>query len=216
MAQSSTAAARIHRFLRHDPSALSLIVSNLATIVIALVQGWELSVLMRIYWAQSVIIGLANFVRILHLGEFSTRGMRVNGRAVKPTPQFKIQTALFFLAHYGFFHLIYFLILIGSARMPPHSSGPVMLCVALFAVNHTYSLIVNLRADLDRKPNIGTVMFFPYARIIPLHLTIIFGSFLITGSAGLIFFLILKTAADLIMHGVEHARQAGPKTLSAV
>jgi hypothetical protein len=209
---SVTTTARVRRFLQHDPSALSLIVSNLITIVIALIQGWELSVLMRIYWAQSVIIGLANFVRILNLREFSTRGMRVNGRAVEPTPQVKIQTAFFFLAHYGFFHLIYFFILIGSARMPPGSSGPVMLCVALFAVNHAYSLIVNLQADLARKPNIGTVMFFPYARIIPLHLTIIFGSFLITGPAGLVFFLVLKTAADLIMHGVEHARPAAAET----
>jgi len=161
---SLTATARIRRFLRHDPSALSLILSNLATIVIALVQGWELAVLMRIYWAQSVIIGLANFVRILHLGEFSTRGMRINGRAVKPTPRVKTQTAFFFLAHYGFFHLIYFFILIGSARIPPYSSSAVMLCVALFLVNHAYSLIVNLRADLAQKPNIGKVMFFPYAR----------------------------------------------------
>jgi len=209
-----TANARIRRFLLHDPSALSLVISNLGTIVIALVQGWELAVLMRIYWAQSVIIGLANFVRILHLREFSTKGMRVNGRAVKPTPRVKLQTAFFFLAHYGFFHLIYFFILIGSVRLPPHSSGPVMLCVALFLVNHAYSLIVNLRADLERKPNIGTVMFFPYARIIPLHLTIIFGSFLITGPAGLVFFLILKTAADLIMHGVEHARPAAAAALS--
>jgi hypothetical protein len=215
LADALTATTRIRRFLWHDPSALSLIVSNLATIVIALVQGWELSVLMRIYWAQSIIIGLANFVRILHLGEFSTRGMRINGRAVKATRQIKIQTAFFFLAHYGAFHLFYLFVLIGSVRMPPYSSAPVMLCVALFLVNHAYSLIVNLRADLARRPNIGKVMFFPYARIIPLHLTIIFGSFLITGAAGLVFFLMLKTAADLIMHGVEHARPLAAGTTAA-
>lgn len=213
---SVTAAARIRRFLRSDPSALSLIVSNLVTIVIALIQGWELAVLMWIYWGQSVVIGLSNFVRILRLREFSTKGMRVNGRAVEPTGKVKIETAFFFLAHYGFFHLIYFLFLMGSARIPPHSAGPVMLCVALFLVNHGYSLIINLRADLARKPNIGTVMFFPYARIIPLHLTIIFGSFLIQGAAGLVFFLILKTAADLIMHGVEHARPAAGEPAATV
>ena len=64
MEDSLTATARIRRFLRHDPSALSLILSNLATIVIALVQGWELAVLMRIYWAQSVIIGPVSYTHL--------------------------------------------------------------------------------------------------------------------------------------------------------
>ena len=216
MEHSFTAAGRIRRFLWRDPSALSLIVSNLITIGVALIQRWELSVLMRIYWAQSVIIGLANFIRILHLHEFSTRGMRVNGRAVQPTRKVKTQTAFFFLAHYGFFHLIYLLFLAGMARLPAGSLVPVFFCVAVFLVNHAYSLIVNLRADLARKPNIGAVMFFPYARIIPLHLTIIFGSFLITGAAGLVFFLVLKTLADLIMHGVEHARPKTAETASVI
>jgi hypothetical protein len=206
-AQDSTGVvSEIHHFLRQDPSALSLIVSNLITIVIALIQGWELAVLMWIYWAQSVIIGLANFARILHLQEFSTKGMRVNGRSVKPTPKVKTETAFFFLVHYGFFHLIYFFILAGEARIPEWHFAPVAICVGLFLVNHLFSLIVNLRADLARKPNIGRVMFFPYARIIPLHLTIIFGFFLVRGATGLVFFLIVKTVADLIMHGVEHAR----------
>ncbi len=213
---SLTGTARIRRFLRSDPSALSLIVSNLVTIVIALIQGWDLAVLMWIYWAQSVIIGLANFVRILNLGEFSTRGMRVNGRAVKPTGKVKTETAFFFLAHYGFFHLIYFFILAGTARIPVRNIAAVALCVAIFLGNHFFSLLYNLRADLSRKPNIGTVMFFPYARIIPLHLTIIFGSFLIRGAAGLVFFLILKTVADLIMHGIEHARPAAAETAATV
>lgn len=203
---STSAATRVRRFLQHDPSALSLILSNLLTIVIALAQRWELSVIMWVYWAQSVIIGLANFIRILHLREFSTKGMLVSGKPVKATRKVKRNTAFFFLAHYGFFHLIYFLFLMGSARIPSHSVGPILLCVALFLGNHLFSLRVNLQRDLSRKPNIGTVMFFPYARIIPLHLTIIFGSFLVTGVAGLIFFLVLKTIADLIMHGVEHAR----------
>jgi hypothetical protein len=206
------AVTRIRTFLQSDPSALSLVLSNVLTIIVALVRRWDLAVIMRIYWGQSVIIGLANFVRILHLKEFSTRGVRINNRPVAATPQVKRNTAFFFLAHYGFFHLIYFLILIGSAPLPRRSEWPVFLCIALFLGNHLFSLLYNLKRDLDRKPNIGTVMFFPYARIIPLHLTIIFGFFLITGSAGLVFFLVLKTVADLIMHGVEHA---GPQRVQA-
>jgi len=60
---------------------------------------------------------------------------------------------------------------------------------------------------MNRVPNIGTMMFFPYLRIIPMHLTIIFGSDYAKGSSGaLILFLVLKTIADLIMHMIEHAK----------
>ncbi len=198
----------MRKYFRRDLSALSLIVSNLITIAIALVQKWDLAVLMWIYWGQSVIIGLANFVRILNLKQFSTKGMYVNGKSVKANTKTKRHTAFFFLCHYGFFHLMYFLFLGSMAGLTREHVVPVILCVALFLVNHSFSLFYNLKRDLARKPNIGTVMFFPYARIIPLHLTIIFGSFLVKGMGGMILFLSLKTLADLIMHGVEHARGA--------
>ena len=49
-------------------------------------------------------------------------------------------------------------------------------------------------------------MFFPYIRIIPMHLMIVAGVSVFGGSTGaLIIFLLLKTAADAAMHFVEHA-----------
>jgi hypothetical protein len=44
-------------------------------------------------------------------------------------------------------------------------------------------------------------MFYPYARVIPMHLTLTLGFFI---SSPLLFFLLLKTLADAIMHVVEH------------
>ncbi len=65
---------------------------------------------------------------------------------------------------------------------------------------------------MKRTPNIGTIMFFPYARVIPMHLTIVIGGHFTKGSQGaLILFLALKTIADLIMHMIEHA-EARQKT----
>jgi hypothetical protein len=55
---------------------------------------------------------------------------------------------------------------------------------------------------------VGKMMFFPYARIIPMHLTILFGGILsswgtFAGKMTLAFFMLLKTFADVIMHIVE-------------
>jgi hypothetical protein len=47
-------------------------------------------------------------------------------------------------------------------------------------------------------------MFLPYGRVIPMHLTIILGTFFSGGTAGLLIFGGLKTAADIVMHKVEH------------
>ena len=65
----------------------------------------------------------------------------------------------------------------------------------------------NLEKDSERVPNIGTVMFFPYLRIIPMHLTIIFGGmFAKESTIVLLIFLGLKTFADVLMHVIEHSK----------
>ena len=53
-------------------------------------------------------------------------------------------------------------------------------------------------------PNIGSMMFFPYIRIIPMHVFIVLGAFFAGPSGGLVFFLVLKTLADEAMHAIEH------------
>jgi hypothetical protein len=65
-----------------------------------------------------------------------------------------------------------------------------------------------VEADLGGRPNIGTLMFMPYLRILPMHLSIILGAVL-GGSTAVLFFLALKTAADAGMHVIEHALLAG-------
>jgi hypothetical protein len=66
-----------------------------------------------------------------------------------------------------------------------------------------------VQADLRNNPNIGTLMFLPYARIIPMHLTIVLA--LPLGGGALWFFVLLKTAADVIMHKVEHRLLQKPR-----
>ena len=192
---------------RADRSALLLILSNLVTIFLAVVQQWNVQDLMWIYWGQSIIIGVFNWRRILDLKQFSTEGFRVNDQPVEPTRRTQVQTAWFFLFHYGFFHIGYLVFLMSEKK--PDAVTPVFgiaVCILAFLVNHAFSYRHNRQRDMDRAPNIGTIMFFPYARIIPMHLTILFGSHFVRDSSGrLLLFLGLKTLADVIMHMVEHA-----------
>lgn len=195
--------------LLKDYSLWALIFSNLITIFIALHEGWNLPEVMLAYWFQSVIIGVFNFIRILQLREFSTEGLYINNQLAEPTSSTKTYTAFFFLAHYGIFHFIYL-----TAIINPHLLSKELLTwnsvililptIAIFFADHLFSYIYNRPKDSKRQ-NIGTLMFYPYARILPMHFTIIFGAGLVNSSAGkpLLLFLALKTLADIIMHVVE-------------
>ena len=186
---------------------LLLLASNLLTIVLALVQHWDVAVLMWIYWGQSLVIGYYNVHRILGLERFSTRGFRINHRPVAPTRRTQRQTAGFFTLHYGLFHLFYGLFMVNDAALGNDVSlFMVMVCIVAFWLNHGYSYRHTRARDRERVPNIGSIMFFPYLRIVPMHLMILFGhAFMDNGPLALLFFLLLKTAADAAMHVVGHA-----------
>jgi len=193
---------------RQGGSVVTLVGANLLAIVLAVIEGWDLHELMLIYWAQSVIIGYFSVRRMLDLTEFSTDGVSQNGRALKATRATQVSMAGFFSLHYGAFHLIYLVFMLADERNAFQGNWLfLMLCIAVFFFNHRYSFIEHRERDKSRKPNIGNIMFFPYARIVPMHLTIIAGGALGGASTGvLLLFLTLKTVADVIMHKIEHAK----------
>ena len=194
-----------------DRSLTLLLLSNLLTLVLAVVQEWDVRVLMWIYWAQSVIIGYFNVHRILALENFTTSGFMINDKPVKRTAAGKRQTALLFAMHYGIFHLGYMVFLVTLSGV--QSGFPLfsmLVCILAFYLNHRFSYHYNRERDLAGIPNIGNLMAYPYVRIVPMHLMIVIGSnFLGHNSIALVFFLLLKTAADVAMHVIEHAMARG-------
>ena len=191
-----------------DRSTWSLIGANLLAIVIALLFGMTLRDLMLVYWLQSVIIGLSYFVRMLALRDFSTAGFRSGGREVPETTGGKVSTALFFAFHYGFFHFVYFMFLVaGPAHAgdapAAHPLAGLLLCGLAFAGHQAYSTAKKIALEREARPNLGTMMFTPYVRILPMHLTIIFGGILGPSTASWLLFVGLKTIADVVMHVIE-------------
>lgn len=195
----------IRKSFGSDLSLWALIVSNLIVIVWALIEGWPLAIIIWVYWSQSVTIGILWFFKILTLKQFSTKGVKINNRSVKPTRGTKIQTAVFFLIHYGFFHFIYAIFL--CVHYKAVMIWPILLMAGVFVIYQSFSFFYNKKWEDKQKPNIGKMMFFPYARIIPMHLTILFGGILsggtFAGKVSLVLFMLLKTFADVIMHVFE-------------
>lgn len=190
-----------------DRSVVPLLLSNFLTIAWALFEGWRVIDVMLVYWVQSVVIGYFNYHRIMDLKEFSTENFSINKRRPEPTAETKKHVALFFAAHYGAFHAAYlaFIVSNNSGEISLSNIG-IIACVVAFILNHHYSYRFNKERDSQRVPNIGTIMFFPYARIVPMHLLIGLAASLGSESViALLIFLLLKTGADVIMHMVEHA-----------
>ena len=97
-----------------DYSGLAILLSNAFTIGLAIFQNWDLRPLLMIYWAQSAIIGVFSFFRMVLLKKFSTEGLKSNGKAVPETSKGKWSTAIFFAVHYGFFHVVYAVFVFGA------------------------------------------------------------------------------------------------------
>jgi len=198
-------------------STLSLIFSNLLVIVFAVVDNLSAFNILWIYWSQSVIVGIFNFLKIISLKEFSTEGFRQGNKQVLPTKGAKISTAIFFLFHYGFFHVIYAVFLGGFSNFmhtgaDGSESNFIFYAAATFFISYLLEFVNSRNEEQETLPNIGKLMFAPYARIIPMHLTIILGGFIgtvgsffstDTNMAIIVLFTGIKTVVDLITHSAD-------------
>jgi len=192
------------------PGLFGIVASNLLAIGLAWWQHWPLVTLLWPYWVQSVIIGWYSRKRILALGPFSLAN--TSGFDKGSDEATKRSTASFFVLHYGAFHLVYALFLWnltthGMRGMAPYHVTPLdvifmAVITVSFVLTHraTYQRI--MAADQQGKPNIGGVMFLPYLRVVPMHLTIILG--VAAGyTGGVMLFAGVKTMADVLMHWIE-------------
>ncbi|MFT7653583.1 MAG: hypothetical protein ACI9ON_003436 [Limisphaerales bacterium] len=187
-----------------DHSSWSLLGANLVTLVMAYFLSWQLADLLVVYWFQSIVIGGSYVLRILNLDKFSTQNLRINGRSVAATTETKRKIAGFFCIHFGIFHLAYWVFIFNgviSGDTPNLDLGLLVCCLA-FLVNHCYSYMYFRDKDREGCPNVGTMMFTPYLRVIPMHLTVLLGGAF--AGTGLFLFMILKTISDVLMHWVEH------------
>jgi len=191
-----------------SPSSLALIVANLVPVAGAVFLGWKLSDVMVLYWAESAIIGFFNVCKIAVIGRW-----------------FALAAGPFFLGHFGGFMAVHFLFIYTIFVKGPDNmdSGGgdlgevarlfVVLWPALLAlaISHAYSFFNNFLGRGEYKGRtVSRQMSEPYARIVFMHLVLIFGGglSLVLGQTELVLILVIaaKIYADLKAHVREHSK----------
>lgn len=200
---------------RWTSSATALVLANLVPLAGVLLFGWDVFVVVFLFWLENVVVGFFNLLRMLWVE-----------RGAERFPLAKLFVMPFFLVHYGMFtaiHGVFVLVLFGG--MADRVSGfPTVRSVteivsqyhlwipvlALFA-SHGYSFVANYVARQEyRRVTLQQLMQQPYSRVVVLHLTILLGGFLVMAlklpMVGALLLVVLKIGVDLRAHLREHAR----------
>jgi len=175
-----------------DLATKGIIAANILAIILAIALGWDFSTIIWMYWFESVIIGFYTFLGLFFKALLSGKEIRK-----------KLGIAFFFPVHYGGFHLGYLVFL--AFLVPPTEFGAILLGSVVFLLSHGFSFIRSLGEKFDPEKE----FMMPYLRIVPMHLTILFGGILMAVGVHvlvMVFFMGLKTAADVVAHQVKHKK----------
>lgn len=186
----------IQKILR-DPAIWTLIALNVFFIYEYAGDPKQYTTIIWLYWCQSVLIGVFNFLDMMTLRHPDVKNFEINGKPATVS-QAKGCLPFFFLFHYGFFHVVYLVFLFVDFKMSDTDFtylrwGVAGILLSLF-IQFAQSKIKY--AGIPRS--IGAMFITPYLRIVPMHLTILLPKML--GWTPALTFLILKTVFDLIGH----------------
>lgn len=187
-----------------SPSTMALIVANLVPLAGVWLLGWDIGEIMLLYWAESGIIGFFNLLKMAVVGGWAT-----------------LFFGPFFVGHYGAFmagHLLFIYIFFvqglpvkgGDIAVSEVTDRFLALWPALLAlaVSHGISFRSNFIGKREfADTTIQKQMAEPYSRIIIMHLTIIFGGFVVMGLGSSLPALLLLMGAKIGADLRAHARQ---------
>jgi hypothetical protein len=210
--------ARAIQLARTAPISVgALVVVNLVPLVGVLFLDWSVATVLVAYWLENGVVGLLNVPKIVVAGSDDWR---------KPRNGSSVGLALFFVFHYGLFWLVHgvFVFVLTSVALftspsPAVHAKDVLFIAFLLLVSHGTSFFVNYIGRGEyRRTTPSAQMFQPYGRLFVLHLTIVFGAFLVMflgQPTALVALLVLfKTVFDLGLHLRERARAAAPAVIA--
>ena len=192
-------------------SVITLILSNIVPVLGVIFLGWQAFAILFLFWFENIVIGVSN---VFKMAVAAPENIRVGA---------KVSAIAFFIVHYGLFtlvHGIFIFVVFGDFFTETVNSNvfdvfgnfaDLQLGWAILAliISHTVSFFVNYVGKGEYKStSLNQLMGQPYGRVVILHVTIIFGGFLVTlfGSPvfGLILLIALKTFIDIKTHLKQH------------
>lgn len=181
----------------YDISTITLIIANISVILLAIIENWTLGTLLWTYFIQSIIIGVSWFTKTIIYYKQSKKGKYA-----------MIRDLIF---PFFMMHGIYIAFILSLFNWSTFNISYIIVATSIFFTNHLFSFFYNLNKDKQKIQNAENFNHLtgPYARIIPMHITILFfvsTSFLLKSATtiSLIIFLLLKTWLDATMHTKEH------------
>jgi hypothetical protein len=196
------------------PSGWVLVAANVVPLAGVLFWGWDAFPLVALFWAENVVIGVLNALKML-LADPGDAAMWAGKLFMVP----------FFCVHYGIFtavHGMFVLLLFGGherrisgfdvlepAVRAAQEYG-LWLPLAVLAASHVFSFFWNyLHRGEFRRAQLSVLMAQPYARVMVLHVVLLAGGFAATllGSPvwALLLLIALKTGLDWKAHVKEHS-----------
>ncbi len=192
------------------PSLLVLGLANALPIAGVLLLGWKVFPLVLLYWLENVVVGGFNVGKLL-LAQPQEPAYSVGKLFLIP----------FFVFHFGMFTLVHgvFVFALFGAKSLPRFDSLAELPAAIRAyhlgwgvlalvVSHGLSFYWNYFENGEyRRASLPILMMQPYARLVVLHLAVLFGGWIVLtlGSPllALLVLVALKTAADVRAHQAE-------------
>ncbi len=187
-----------------DRQFWSLLLINLIIIAYYYYYHTSFKTLVWVYWCQSVVIGVFNFIHLVTIENIEPGTIEINKEKVKTPAQVVGCIGPFFAFHYGFFHLVYLVFLFTITDSKEVVDYRLLeVAVGTLVLDQLWNLIRLREYEKTHPANVGALFFLPYLRVVPMHLTIIFPTLLNIPSMAL--FLFLKTGADLIGYIITRA-----------
>jgi hypothetical protein len=178
-----------------DPAMWSLILLNLLFIYEYKDDPRQYTSIIWLYWCQSVLIGVFNFLDMVTLKNIDVSELNISGKPAT-SKQAKGCLPLFFLFHYGMFHVGYFVFLLVDFKLSDTNFTYLKWALGGVLLQQVIHFTQNKIKYSSLPQNISRMFFTPYLRIVPMHLTILLPKFL--GWTPALTFLILKTVFDVL------------------